>query len=166
MLNTMENLTSHLGLDEPYRSPSSRFHRSCAEEHPPLLASGDAVARDRWSLVEREGKLRQWAYQGRPLYLYKYDDSPGDPYGADVASVWSQAMVSGELFTPRLIARKSTLPVVQAMSAGPVFADHRGLTLYTFDRTKDGSGGGSPESRDSKQWQPLRAGSVALPIGD
>lgn len=54
----------------------------CAKEFPPLIAEAGATARGDWTLVKREKKVRQWAYQGKPLYRYSGKDPVGEPAGA------------------------------------------------------------------------------------
>lgn len=51
----------------------------CAKEFPPLIAATNAKAFGDWTLVKREGKVRQWAYQDRPLYRYSGEDPAGEP---------------------------------------------------------------------------------------
>jgi len=41
-----------------------------------------------FSIVVREDGTRQWAYQGKPLYLYAGDRLPGDRRGDKFKNVW------------------------------------------------------------------------------
>jgi predicted lipoprotein with Yx(FWY)xxD motif len=45
-------------------------------------ASGD------WSIVVRDDGSKQWAYTGKPLYLWAKDQKPGDKTGDGVNKVW------------------------------------------------------------------------------
>jgi predicted lipoprotein with Yx(FWY)xxD motif len=54
----------------------SACNAHCAVAWPPLLASADAKASGKWSLVTREDGGKQWAYKGKPLYTF-YGDGVG-----------------------------------------------------------------------------------------
>ena len=60
----------------------------CAANWPPLGASASATASGDWSIVTRDDGTRQWAYKGKPLYLFNKDAKPGDVAGDGVNSVW------------------------------------------------------------------------------
>src|ERR1700682_4182795 len=51
--------------DNDSRPNESTCTTECAKEFPPLIASPRAVAFGEWSLVKRDGRIRQWAYQGK-----------------------------------------------------------------------------------------------------
>lgn len=69
----------------------SNCYDQCATNWPPLLAAADAKAEGDWSLVERKDGAKQWAYDGKPLYLWVKDTKPGDTTGDGVNSVWHTA---------------------------------------------------------------------------
>jgi predicted lipoprotein with Yx(FWY)xxD motif len=63
----------------------------CAKNWPPLMASaGDSASGD-WSVVTRDDGSKQWAYKGKPLYLWIKDQKPGDRTGDGFNKVWSLA---------------------------------------------------------------------------
>jgi predicted lipoprotein with Yx(FWY)xxD motif len=43
-----------------------------------MLAKAGAQAAGDYSLIVREDGKQQWAYKGRPLYLWANDKKPGD----------------------------------------------------------------------------------------
>ena len=53
----------------------------CAAAWPPLLALDSARATDSFTVITRSGGDKQWAYNGRPLYLVFGDSLPGDVEG-------------------------------------------------------------------------------------
>ena len=60
----------------------------CAANWPPLMAKeGDKAAGD-YSIVMRDDGSKQWAYKGKPLYLWVKDQKPGDKTGDGVNNVW------------------------------------------------------------------------------
>jgi predicted lipoprotein with Yx(FWY)xxD motif len=53
----------------------------CAANWPPLTAAADAKPYGDWTLVTRDDGTKQWAYEGKPLYLWAKDKKPGDKTG-------------------------------------------------------------------------------------
>src|SRR5665213_464404 len=64
----------------------SSCYGDCAREFPPFFADAHARASDDWSIVSRDDHVRQWAYQGKPLYRYSGQDPTGEPFGGDTAT--------------------------------------------------------------------------------
>jgi len=60
----------------------------CAANWPPLMAAGDAKASGDWTIVTRDDGGKQWAYKGKPVYLWAKDQKPGDKTGDGFNSVW------------------------------------------------------------------------------
>ncbi|MBV7484017.1 hypothetical protein [Bordetella sp. BOR01] len=60
----------------------------CAKAWPPLAASGDAKPQGDYTIITRDDGTKQWAYKGKPLYLFVKDTKPGDKQGDNVKSVW------------------------------------------------------------------------------
>jgi predicted lipoprotein with Yx(FWY)xxD motif len=60
----------------------------CAANWPPLVAAGDAKASGDWTIVTRDDGGKQWAYKGKPVYLWAKDQKPGDKTGDGFNSVW------------------------------------------------------------------------------
>ena len=67
---------------------ASSCYGDCAEEWPPVNAAADAQPFGHLSVVTRTDGARQWAYDGKPLYLYHDDDAPGDTEGDGEGGVW------------------------------------------------------------------------------
>lgn len=64
----------------------------CATNWPPLFASDKDAATGNWSIVTRDDGKKQWAYKGRPLYLWAKDTKPGDKTGEGMAgNTWHVA---------------------------------------------------------------------------
>ncbi|MBO1110397.1 COG4315 family predicted lipoprotein [Bordetella petrii] len=60
----------------------------CAKAWPPLAAAADAKAQGDYSIVTRDDGAKQWAYKGKPLYLFVKDTKPGEKHGDNVKNVW------------------------------------------------------------------------------
>jgi predicted lipoprotein with Yx(FWY)xxD motif len=60
----------------------------CATNWPPLTAASGAVAAGDWTIITRDDGTKQWAYKGKPLYLFAKDQKPGQMGGDGFNSVW------------------------------------------------------------------------------
>lgn len=69
-------------------SGKSACNGGCAKAWPPLLAEKGAEATGKFSIIQRDDGTSQWAYDGKPLYLYQSDKQPGDRSGDNFKSVW------------------------------------------------------------------------------
>jgi predicted lipoprotein with Yx(FWY)xxD motif len=69
----------------------SACNDQCAVNWPPLAADADSSAEGKWTVVTRDDKTRQWAYDGKPLYTFKSDKKAGDVAGDGKGGVWHVA---------------------------------------------------------------------------
>ena len=69
-------------------SGKSACNGQCAVNWPPLHASGYDQGSGDWSIVVRDDGSRQWAYKGKPLYLWSKDHKPGDRTGDGFLRLW------------------------------------------------------------------------------
>ena len=90
----------------------------CLEVWPPLRAPTLATAIGDWTPVDRPDGVRQWAYQGKLVYAYSEDQSPGDARGADADGVWKTVLLPAE---------SGHEPPVTAKTAAPTDAARPGL---------------------------------------
>ena len=58
----------------------------CAANWPPLMAAANAKPSGDWTIITRDDGAKQWAYKGKPLYLWAKDQKPGDKTGEGMAS--------------------------------------------------------------------------------
>ena len=63
----------------------------CAGNWPPVMAAADAKPEGDYGIVTRDDGARQWAYKGKPLYLWVKDQKPGDKTGDGFNNVWRVA---------------------------------------------------------------------------
>ena len=70
----------------------SNCYDDCAVKWPPFEAAADAMAEGEWTIVERTDGKKQWAYEGKPLYLYVDDKKAGDMTGEGKGGVWHVAV--------------------------------------------------------------------------
>lgn len=76
---------------DPAGGGKSVCNGQCAALWPPLSAAAGAKATGDYSIVTRDDGTRQWAYKGKPLYLWVRDAKPGDRTGDGVNNVWRLA---------------------------------------------------------------------------
>lgn len=125
----------------------SNCYDACATAWPPLLADQVAInplsVPGSFSLIERTDGGMQVAYEGRPLYYWASDASPGDTTGQGVNDVWWVANLA---------------PVVRfaETDAGTVLVGPTGMTLYTFD--PDGENMSNCTGGCAFNWPPLVGG--------
>lgn len=69
----------------------SKCYGRCAKNWPPLMASASDKASGEWTIIKRKDGSLQWAYDGKPLYLWVKDKKPGDTTGDGVGKTWHVA---------------------------------------------------------------------------
>ena len=69
-------------------SGKSACNGPCATLWPALMAKADAKAAGDYSIVTRDDGGKQWAYKGKPVYLYSADKKAGDATGDNFKDVW------------------------------------------------------------------------------
>ena len=137
---------------------ASSFYDDCAIAWPPAIAPDDAKPAGDWTLVTRSDGARQWAFRGRPLYSHAEDKSGrGSPKGHGVDGVWHVFEIEPEEW----LTLPAGVSVEEIYTApGQVMVDARGMPLYTF-------AGDLKQSKGSlKDWTPIVASQLALPVGD
>jgi predicted lipoprotein with Yx(FWY)xxD motif len=72
-------------------SGKSVCNGQCAALWPPLRAAADSTSAGDYAIVTRDDGSKQWAYKGKPLYLWVKDTKPGDRTGDGVNNVWRLA---------------------------------------------------------------------------
>jgi predicted lipoprotein with Yx(FWY)xxD motif len=77
--------------NDPAGGGKSVCNGPCATNWPPLLAAEGASASGDYSIVTRDDGKKQWAYKGKPLYLWVQDKKPGDRTGDGFRNVWRVA---------------------------------------------------------------------------
>jgi predicted lipoprotein with Yx(FWY)xxD motif len=63
----------------------SNCFNTCTLTWPPERAADNATPAGRYGIIQRNDGIRQWTYNGLPLYGFSYDQKGGQPTGDDVA---------------------------------------------------------------------------------
>jgi predicted lipoprotein with Yx(FWY)xxD motif len=110
----------------------------CAAAWPPATPPTNAQPAGDWTIIVRADGVRQWAYQGKPLYRSTKDTQWGEMKGnAADSGVWHVARPNWrkDLRMPRGFALQQV-----AQAPGQVLATSKGLTLYAYsgDIRRDG----------------------------
>lgn len=69
-------------------SGKSTCNGGCATNWPPVIAEPGAAPSGSFTTITRDDGTKQWAHNGKPLYLFKSDKQPGDRKGDGVKNVW------------------------------------------------------------------------------
>src|SRR5512140_768462 len=81
MLVNSSSMTLYTFDNDPSGGGKSMCNGPCAKNWPPLMASSTDAASGDWTIVTRDDGSKQWAYKGKPLYLWIKDQKPGDKTG-------------------------------------------------------------------------------------
>lgn len=76
---------------DPADASKSMCNGPCATNWPPLAADKGAMPSGDWKPLTRDDGGMQWAYKGKPVYLWIKDQKPGDRSGDGVNGVWRLA---------------------------------------------------------------------------
>src|SRR5262249_2312009 len=104
----------------------------CAKDFHPAVAPASAKAENEWSLIDTgDGTTKQWARNGKRLYVSVKDKIPGEVAGDNAETgAWHVAKFqpADELKSP-----KGIITVKEVAEAnGMALVTGEGLTLYTF----------------------------------
>ncbi|WP_372656626.1 hypothetical protein [Hydrogenophaga sp.] len=88
LLATPSGMTLYVFDKDVAGSGKSVCNGGCATNWPPLMASGSDMPSGDYSVVTRDDGQKQWAFKGKPLYLWVKDSKPGDKTGDGFNNVW------------------------------------------------------------------------------
>ena len=91
LLTDQAGMTLYVFDKDVANSGKSACNGDCAKNWPPLAATAADKAGGDFSVISRDDGSRQWAFKGKPLYLWFKDQKPGDMTGDGVNNVWHTA---------------------------------------------------------------------------
>lgn len=139
--------------------------RECMETWRPLEAPWTTVKSGAFSARVRPDGIHQWSHMDRPLYLYARDAARGDIEGHGIDGAWQALILEPALPNPDWVT-------VVSSDGGRLFADTKGMTLYTLnvDRNNDpivALGSNNCDARCiADGWTPVQARAMTSPIGN
>ncbi len=150
----------------------SSCYDDCAKEFTPYVADAHAKGFGDWAILERDDHVKQWSYQGKPLYRYSAKDPIGEPQGARFQLIEAPAWhdPSSDVYTPKkgwrraafMPEKTAVIPTsvqLESLEAAGGFGLVDAATLLTVYAV--------PVSHKlSADWQPVRAAALAVPVGD
>ena len=88
VLTDSAGMTLYTFDKDPPSSGKSVCNGPCARIWSPLMATADDKPAGDWSVVTRDDGSKQWAYKGKPVYLWSKDQKPGDKTGDGFNKAW------------------------------------------------------------------------------
>ncbi|MGH8255022.1 MAG: hypothetical protein ACRET0_02280 [Steroidobacteraceae bacterium] len=161
----------------------SRCMAACAKVWIPAVAPRTARPVGDWAIFKRAGGIRQWEYQGRPVYTFVKDTDIGSLFGISPKRLRQEVAYLAQhggparqrpagwhpaLFFPMSATAMPTGIAIREVedAGGLAYVDADGMTLYTFE----GRGGARAavafaSQPQGSQWSPLVAPELAHPVG-
>jgi predicted lipoprotein with Yx(FWY)xxD motif len=146
----------------------------CAKEFTPYLAPAGAVASGDWSLVDRGGGQKQWAYQGQPLYRYSGEDPAGQPVSGGLSTTGAEDPAwhdpGSKVFSPKQGWKRAAFtPESTVAHPGDIELKSLGVANgYGFVSKTSGRALYMLKTppKNNLAWTPVYAPSLAAPVGD
>jgi predicted lipoprotein with Yx(FWY)xxD motif len=88
LVTSAEGMTLYTFDKDVSGSGKSVCNGQCAVNWPPFKAGSDAAPSGNWTIVSRDDGVRQWAFDGKPLYFWAKDQKSGDRTGDGFNNVW------------------------------------------------------------------------------
>ncbi len=150
----------------------SSCYAECARQFPPFAAGTRARAAGDFSIIVRDDHVRQWTYQGKPLYRYSGKDPEGEPVGARFELTENPAWhdPASDVYSPRRGWRRAAY-APEASTVMPPNVELDGLAIadgfgFVEAATHVTIYAAPVSHRLSSEWRPLRASALALPVGE
>jgi predicted lipoprotein with Yx(FWY)xxD motif len=70
--------------DSDTTAGKSMCNAGCATVWPPYTAGADAKPAADWTVIVRDDGSKQWAYKGKPVYMFSRDAAGRSPMGTSV----------------------------------------------------------------------------------
>jgi predicted lipoprotein with Yx(FWY)xxD motif len=86
ILVSMNNMTVYTFEGDQAGSGRSNCYGDCAVNWPPLLVDQNATSYGDYSIITRDDGKKQFAYKGKPLYYYRFDNKPDETNGNNLAN--------------------------------------------------------------------------------
>ena len=88
VLVTTAGRTIYTFDNDPSGGGKSVCNGPCAALWPAVMAGANAKPEGDLTVIARDEGAKQWAYKGKPIYLYSADTKAGDRSGDNFKNVW------------------------------------------------------------------------------
>ena len=88
VMTTAAGRTIYTFDNDPSGGGKSVCNGPCAALWPAVMAGSDAKPEGELTVIARDEGAKQWAYKGKPIYLYSADTKAGDRSGDNFKNVW------------------------------------------------------------------------------
>ena len=145
----------------------------CTKEFIPYAAPAGSAAFGDWTIVSRPDNIKQWVYQGLPLYTYSGKDPRGEPSQQGLSTTGAENPDNfnpgSKLFSPKQGWKRAAYSPEKSLPM-PASIDMRSLAVangYAFVSANSKAVIYTLKAPPkSDEWTPVYAPSLALPIGD
>jgi predicted lipoprotein with Yx(FWY)xxD motif len=163
---TATKSTESAGYMSPYPGglelPELDTRPSCIQKWRPVLAAPRDQPVGKWTIITRDDRSRQWAYDGLPVYTSALDRQPGDVLGGE------NYEHEGDMPAVRHpIGPAPDVPPGFAVSGtvvGRMLQTERGFSVYASDA--DPPGQSKCDAACANTWLPMVAPQSVRPHGD
>jgi predicted lipoprotein with Yx(FWY)xxD motif len=122
LITTSQGFTAYTYVKDT--ATKSNCTGACEQTWKPVLAAAFSRPQAGWTTIERAPGVKQWVFQGKPLYTYELDREIRGLDGLEVPG-WSAAYTQLAPPLPAAFTTRDTL-------AGTVIADQNGKTIYIY----------------------------------
>jgi predicted lipoprotein with Yx(FWY)xxD motif len=91
VLTTPKGLTLYVFDNDVPGAGKSVCNAPCTNIFLPYRVEPGKAAKNEASVITRDDGAQQWAWKGRPLYIFYDDKKPGDKLGDGLRQVWHVA---------------------------------------------------------------------------
>ena len=138
---------------------------ACLDTWPAFVPSDEDVEIGEFTIITRDDGIKQWAYQGMPIYFFKNDLVRGDINGDGVKDIWHLVLPISTVLKEKINTLGATLTIdgeVHTLMRDPEtnefvakMVNKADFSLYTFDN--DTAGVSNCEGDCLATWPPLIA---------
>ena len=149
----------------------SSCYDECAKQFPPFVAPAHASASGDFRILVRDDHVKQWVYQGKPLYRYSGRDPRGEVRNDFFSGPHGPALdPASKIYSPKQGWRRAAYTPEKSTAMPPdvqldALAPANGFGFV--DAATDMAIYAAPVSHKlSSDWKPVRAGALELPVGE